>query len=187
MSQNTDFWFNGLSRIGADEAEHGQQALQNEAASAYMLTMTPPQTSEPSPMMFALSQPFMNFTGTHQVAPGGANVDKSSEILFRETARDQGKTCLWQRPFATVPYLGRGKSDADVESDLRAGYQDTVVSRPSVAQLSETSYENYSRTPMLPSLQATVTNPANLVEGVADKRWIRGGLPSRHHDRSDNY
>lgn len=187
MSHSPDYWFNGLSRIGSDHEEHGQQAAQNDAASSYMLTMTAPQCPAPSPMTFALSQPFMNFSGTHHVAPGGSNIDASTEVLFRETARDEGKTCLWQRPFATVPYLGRGKSDTDAESALRAGYQDSVVARPSVAQLSEVSYENYARTPMLPSLQASITNPAHLVEAVADSRWVRGGIPSRDHERDREY
>ena len=32
---------------------------------------------------------------------------------------------------------------------------------------------------LVPSLKATIQNPANLVEGVANEGWIRGGLPSR--------
>jgi hypothetical protein len=45
-------------------------------------------------------------------------------------------------------------------------------------------YTNY---PLLPSIQATVTNPANLVEGVAADGWIRGGLPSRDLTRDQDY
>jgi len=37
----------------------------------------------------------------------------------------------------------------------------------------------YRHTPMISSLRATVSNPANLVEGVASKGWVRGGVPSR--------
>ena len=33
--------------------------------------------------------------------------------------------------------------------------------------------------PLVPSIKATVTNPANLVEGVASDGWVRGGVPSR--------
>ena len=40
---------------------------------------------------------------------------------------------------------------------------------------------------MIPSLKATVQNPANLVEGVAADGWIRGGLPSRELTRDQDY
>ena len=40
---------------------------------------------------------------------------------------------------------------------------------------------------MIPSLQSTINNPANLVEGVAEKGWIRGGVPSRELARDKEY
>ena len=40
---------------------------------------------------------------------------------------------------------------------------------------------------MLPSLQATITNPANLIENIAAEGWIRGGLPSRDLARDKDY
>ena len=39
----------------------------------------------------------------------------------------------------------------------------------------------------MPSLQATIQNPANLVEGVAARGWIRGGLPTRDLIRDKDY
>ena len=45
----------------------------------------------------------------------------------------------------------------------------------------------YSQTPMIPSLQATISNPSNLVEGVAAEGWIRGGLPSRDLTKDQDY
>ena len=40
---------------------------------------------------------------------------------------------------------------------------------------------------LVPSLKATIQNPANLVEGVAASGWIRGGLPSRELTRDQDY
>ena len=40
---------------------------------------------------------------------------------------------------------------------------------------------------LVPSLKATIQNPANLVEGVANEGWIRGGLPSRELTRDMDY
>ena len=42
-------------------------------------------------------------------------------------------------------------------------------------------------TPLLPSVQATIQNPHNLVEGVAAAGWIRGGLPSRELTRDQDF
>jgi hypothetical protein len=86
-----------------------------------------------------------------------------------------------ERPFATVPYLGRGKSNAVVESQLVQG--DLQTTRKSINPSSEVSYLGYSQTPMLKSLKSTISNPSNLVEGVAVKGWVRGGLPSREFTR----
>ncbi len=38
---------------------------------------------------------------------------------------------------------------------------------------------------MIPSVADTISNPANLVEGVASRGWIRGGLPSRELVRDE--
>ena len=51
----------------------------------------------------------------------------------------------------------------------------------------EKSFENHTTTPLVPTLHATIQNPANLVEGVAADGWIRGGLPSRELTRNRDY
>ena len=40
---------------------------------------------------------------------------------------------------------------------------------------------------LVPSLQATIQNPANLIESVAADGWVRGGLPSREMTRDIDY
>ena len=92
---------------------------------------------------------------------------------------------LFQRPFATVPFLGRGESNSILESQIQQG--DMVQNRKSINTTAEISYIPYTNYPLLPSIQATVTNPANLVEGVAADGWIRGGLPSRDLTRDQDY
>jgi hypothetical protein len=39
----------------------------------------------------------------------------------------------------------------------------------------------------LPSIENSITNPANLVEGVAVDGWIRGGAPSRELQKDLDY
>ena len=40
---------------------------------------------------------------------------------------------------------------------------------------------------LVPSLKASIQNPANLCEDVAAEGWIRGGLPSRELSRDKDY
>ena len=48
-------------------------------------------------------------------------------------------------------------------------------------------YSQYSLTPMIPTVKATISNPANLIESSAAEGWIRGGLPSRELARDKEY
>ena len=37
------------------------------------------------------------------------------------------------------------------------------------------------------SHQETIQNPSNIIEGEANKGWIRGGIPSREITRDNDY
>lgn len=77
----------------------------------------------------------------------------------------------------SVPYLGHGPVKVDDEIRLQNG--EHISTRKTDHMLSEVSYTDYHHYPLIDSIQSTVTNPHNLVEGVAKDGWIRGGLPSR--------
>jgi hypothetical protein len=92
---------------------------------------------------------------------------------------------LFQRPFATVPYLGRGAVNPIMESQIQQG--ESLTNKRSVNNLSEKSYIRYSQTPLLQSVKDKINNPANCVEGVASEGWIRGGVPSRELTRDNDF
>lgn len=48
-------------------------------------------------------------------------------------------------------------------------------------------YSSYLNYPLIPSIASTVTNPSNLIEGVAANGWVRGGIPSREMSREKAY
>ena len=81
--------------------------------------------------------------------------------------------------------MGRGKSNAVLESQLQQG--ELANNRKSINPSTEVSYANYTQTPMIPSLKATINNPANLVEGVAAEGWIRGGVPTKQLTKDKDY
>ena len=87
------------------------------------------------------------------------------------------------RPFATVPYMGRGKGDAQLESKLQMSA--FVRQGKECGTISETFYENQF-TPMIPYVAENVQNPVHLIPEVASKGWVRAGVPSRQWVRDQN-
>jgi len=138
------------------------------------------------PIEFATSQPNINFTGGHQVGAGGCNVDANSDLLIGTiNTHPKCRISLYERPFKTVPYLGRGSSNPVLESHIQQG--DMITNKKSINTTTEQSYMPYSNYPLLPSIENSITNPANLVEGVAADGWIRGGVPSRELQKDKDY
>ena len=86
---------------------------------------------------------------------------------------------LQQRPFLTVPFLGKGPAKPEVESKMLQGsYLGEKKSCKSVMEksLREEPLE------LVPSLKATIQNPANICEDIAAEGWIRGGLTFKRND-----
>ena len=134
---------------------------------------------------FALNQPNVFYKGSNQVGISGCNVDDNSELLINPISKPKCKISLLERPFATVPYLGRGSSNTVLESQIQQG--DFATNKKSVNALSEQSHLDHSMYPLIPSISSTINNPANLVEGVAVEGWVKGGVPSRELTRDKDY
>jgi len=187
MSYISDFTFNNISRIGNDGCCIDQNSIQNSLASSYMLQnfyMT--DCTMKNPIGLATSQPCVNYKGCQNTCAGGQNIDDSSKLLIG-TIQTHPKChiSLFQRPFATVPYLGRGSVCPILESQILQG--DLLTNRKSISQLSEKSYAKYKNTPLIPQIRNNITNPEKCVEEVADPNFIRGGLPSRELTRDKDY
>ena len=185
MAYVSDYTFHNTTRIGEDSCDLSQQNIQNAASANYLLSNFRPDCPMKDPIAFATSQPSVNFSGSHQVGIGGCNIDDNSKLHLTDISKPKCRISLYERPFLTVPYLGRGSSNPGLESQLQQG--ELANNRKSINPSSEVCYSNYSQTPMIPSLKATIDNPANLVEGVAAEGWIRGGLPSRELVRDQDY
>ena len=118
---------------------------------------------------------------------GGCNVQESSNLLIGSIqTHPKSRIDLFHRPFATVPFLGRGSVDPVLESQIQQG-DGPQTAKKTIAQLGEKSYLRYHTTPLLPQISQTVQNPNNLVEGVAVNGWIRGGVPSRELTRDKDF
>lgn len=179
-------FFSNMSRIGLDDCNKTQTDIQNVQFANHMLqNYYTGDCTMRSTVNLATTQPGIMYGGGFGSDYCGSNIDASSNLLIGSIQnRPKCRIDLFQRPFATVPYLGRGSVNPVIESQIQQG--DMVVNKKSVNALSEKSYIKYSHTPLLASVHDRVTNPRNSVEGVAQQGWIRGGMPSRDMARDMN-
>ena len=183
MASIYDYTFNRMSRIGNDSTDLSERNIQNTHSANYLLDNLNSSCSMNSAISFATNQPSVYYSGGYTA---GCNIDQSSELSLSLLSKPKTRISLNQRPYATVPYLGRGTTDVVLETQILQG-KDLANNRKSANPSSEINYANYSNTPLIPSVQATITNPNNLIESVAAEGWIRGGLPSRELARDKDY
>ena len=139
-----------------------------------------------NPIHFATKQIGVNYKGTYNTDCSGSNIDTSSKLLIGSiNTHPKCRISLFQRPFGTVPYLGRGSCCPILEAQIQQG--DYINNRKSVNSLMETSYMPYSTIPMIPSVQKDIDNPRNYIEELADPTFIRGGLDTRDLTRDRDY
>lgn len=187
MASVSDYNFYNLSRVGEDTCDKSQKNMQNSQFGTYTTTNHfANECGMKSQIDFATNQPNVFYMGGHG-GVGGCTINDESELKIGTIQTNpKCRVTLQERPFLTVPFLGRGAVDSTVESKLQQG--DAISNRKSITTTSETSHIKYRHTPMIPSIESTVTNPANLIEDSASEGWIRGGLPSRElaKDNSKN-
>jgi hypothetical protein len=117
---------------------------------------------------------------------GGNNQEIDAESILKNQPGFKVNRCNTRaqaRPFLSVPFMGGGRGNPDVESALLQ----SEISR--MGKACDTVTENFfpqQFTPLVPSLQQTIQNPNNLIPEVASPGWIRGGLPSRDYIRDIN-
>ena len=185
MASVHNYNFYQTTRLGSDRTDFSQRTLQNTEFATYMLDTFRPSCPMSCPLDFATSQPNINFQGSKQVSIGGSNINESSKLLLNNISKPKCRISLLQRPYCTVPYLGRGKCDPVLEAQIQQG--DFANNKKSINPSSEVSYDQYRHTPMIPSLHESINNPANYIESMAADGWIRGGLPSRELARDKEY
>ena len=187
MSSIYNFTFDNLSRLGDDVCYNTERNKQNTSYGNYSVTNYFVQNCGlEKPLQFATSQPNVFVNGGYgNSGAGGCNIDVDSNMKIGTIQTNpKARISLYARPFATVPYLGRGPCRPVEESRLQQG--DYVVQKKSCKTVTETEFQQQYG-PLVPSLKSSITNPSHLVEGVAEKGWIRGGLPSRELMRDNKY
>jgi len=187
MATYSGYTFDNMSRLGFDNCCVAQDNIQDVAACNYMTqNYFASDCSMKNPIALATSQPGIMYNGGYNSGAGGCNIDANSKLLIGSIqTHPRCHIDLFQRPFATVPYLGRGSVNPIIESQIQQGEQ--IVNKRSVNNLSEKGYIKYHQTPLLPAIQAKFDNSSTKIENDASDGWIRGGVPSRELTRDTDY
>jgi hypothetical protein len=189
MSGAYNYMFDSLSRIGNDACGITARELQNIKTESYLTTnYVSKDCGMKKSINFATGQPNVFYKGGigSNNGAGGCNVNSETRLqLGNKPTRHKCRLTLQQRPFLTVPFLGKGPAQPVFEAKMQQGAQ--ITDKKSCRVLMEKSFMGHYLTPMIPSLNSTIQNPANLIEQVAADGWIRGGLPSRELSRDQDY
>jgi hypothetical protein len=187
MAHTYSYTFDTMSRIGNDQCCVDQNTLQDVAACNYMTqNFFASDCSMKNPIALATTQPGIMYNGGFNVGAGGCNINDNSKLTIGTIqTHPKCRIDLFHRPFATVPYLGRGAVNPIMESQIQQGEQ--LVNKKSVNPLTEKSYIKYHHTPLLPAVKERMTNSSNQIESDASEGWIRGGVPSRDLTRDADY
>lgn len=179
MSSVSSYLFNNAGRIGADSTDQSQQNVYNTRFANHTLSNYFSDKTSDSHVHFATKQPAFMFSGIAHGTGLTGNVVDAESILKLKTEQDHAveKLQLFQRPFATVPYLGRGSRDPALESQLLLG--EKVSDRKSVSTIMDKSFAQYALQPADQKMEERVKNAANSVEEAALEGWVRGGMSTR--------
>jgi len=171
--------FNNTGRIGCDTVDNTMQNLSNSKYANYILSNFSENKLSHSYVNFATEQPDVMFSGiAHGSGLNGDVIDYDSKLLINsDNERPLEKLQLNQRPFSTVPYLGKGSCDPSIESMLLQG--ELANDKKSVSTIMDKSFLNYSMYPVDSKMQEHVSNPKYTVEEAALNGWVRGGSSSR--------
>ena len=131
MASLYNYKFDNLTRIGDDSCGISERDIQNQNFGSYLTkNYFEKDCGLEAPMNLATNQPNILIAGSVGSAfsgPGGCNIDNDSNLRIKKTQTNpKGRITLRERPFKTVPYLGRGPSNPLEESKLQQGaYLDT--------------------------------------------------------------
>tara|TARA_B100001093_G_scaffold510360_1_gene576063 strand:+ start:1814 stop:2386 length:573 start_codon:yes stop_codon:yes gene_type:complete len=185
MASSYNFTFDNLSRIGDDVCGISERDMQNQQFGSYSTqNYFEKFCGLKQPLNFATQQPNVTLGAGYGVSDS-CKINDDSNLRIKQTQTNpKCRISLRERPFKTVPYLGRGPHNPTLESKLMQGK--FIADKKSCKQVMEKSFRT-TDVDLVPSLKATIQNPSNLVEGVAVNGWIRGGLPSREVTRDNDY
>lgn len=183
MALTSSFMFHNMGRIGLDSTDNSQRNIQNTRFANYQFSSYFSENRMDDTVNFACQQPNINYN-TRTVGLTSNVIDYESVLTLKtDQERPLDKLQLQQRPFLTVPYLGRGSADPDVESKLLQG--DLIFEKKGVSTIMDKSFLPYIVHPTDEKMEQRVQDPQYTVEEAAMKGWVRGGISTRELSEKD--
>ena len=176
-SSVSSYTFNNMGHLNADATDSTQRTVQNTKFCNYSLSNYFSDVASDSHVNFAVQQPTVMFSGSSN-GPGlnGSVIDVDTMLsLNKEDERPLEKLQLFQRPFVTVPYLGRGSRDPSLESQLLQGQ--VISDKKSVNTIMDKSFMSYQMP--VDDQMASYVNDGKSVEQLAMNGFERGGQTTR--------
>ena len=177
----SDYTFNQPGRLGNDSSDKTQKTLQNTKYLNSVLGYYSADKASSTYVDFATQIPGMMVSGmTNGSGLGGGSVEDESNLFWNtKIERPLEKLQLHERPFLTIPYMGRGSVDTALESQMMQG--ENVRGKKSVATVMEQNFSPLEKYPLDAQKKAT----GNTIEELALDGWARGGKSAR--DLQENY
>ena len=176
-----EFRVNHFTRVHDDACSYNIDYRESVEPGRYKSLNLVPDRSVVIPQ--ALSNPTV-------IAAEGFGFDQkeidSDSVLRNNPTLDGRSRCplrVQSRPFTTVPFMGRGRGNQDLESKLQQS--EFVRTGKECGTVSEAFLQGQF-TPLIPHLETNIQNPKNLIPEVAASGWLRGGIPSRQYVRDLN-
>jgi hypothetical protein len=179
----SEFKIQQFTRIHDDPCDQSVQNRESASPGIYQLTNLIPSSQQTNSL--AYSQPMVPSAAGYGWS--ASNIEADS-VLRNHSIQTNSPHCPLRsrtqaRPFATVPFMGRGRGDVDMESRMTI----TPIMRQSkeCGSVTGTFFENQF-TPLIPYVSQNIQNPVHLIPEVASKDWVRAGIPSRQWVRDMN-
>jgi len=176
-----EFQINEFTRTWDDQCEVAQNIRDSRGPGAYQVTNLVPSQAAATKIEY----PNPTLLGREGFGYNNRQIDSDSKLRTNQEQEGRQRCPLHvqARPFATVPYMGNGRGNADVESALL--YPEFARVERACGTVTETFFDGLF-VPLVPHLAAHIQNPANLIPEVAAGGFIRGGVPSRQFIRDLN-
>ena len=124
MASLYNYTFDNITRIGDDVCALSERDMQNNNFGTYSTkNYFEKYCGMKQPISFATKQPNVFFKGGFGImGAGGCNVDSDSNLRIGSIQTNpKCRIDLAERPFKTVPFLGRGRPQPVKESRLQLG------------------------------------------------------------------
>jgi hypothetical protein len=175
-----DYYFYNINSLKSDAIDKTQRNIMNNKYSNYYLGNFYPGASSTNDnhVEFATQEPNIFFRGSlNGGIPARSLIDVDSTLLLKTIEeRSLEKLDLNPRPFATIPYLGRGSADPTLELQLLQG--ESSLAPKSVSTIMENSFMPYRELMTDQYMQKRIDTIGNNNSSV-----LRDGLDTRDFNR----